>query len=87
MQTYVKIDGTYLHVFIHISENILSISSDQGLLKTISRKVDLNKIDNLFVLQLYGGKQISFSYEGEQYLFYASGLGVTNYLETNLLVK
>lgn len=87
MQTYVKIEETYLHVFIHITANRLWLRSQQGLRQAIVREIDLSKLTNFFVMELFGSKQISFTYEGESFIIYEAGLGVSDYLETNLIAK
>lgn len=87
MQTYIKIGQKYLFARIQISDNQLFIHSHQGIRQAIERKIDLTQIDCLYKAQFFGSEQIYFSYEGEHYWIYEAGLGVKDYLETNLVVK
>lgn len=87
MQTYVKIEGKYWQVFVQVSEGTLWLRSSRGVKRGIVRQIDLGKIEDLFAFEMLGNQQIHFTYEKESYFFYDSGLGLSEYLSTNLLVK
>lgn len=87
MNTYVKIGEKYFHVFLEISDSIMSLRSEQGLRKAIRREIQLDHIQDLFVIELWGSRQISFSYEDEDYRIFNQGLAMIDYLERNLCEK
>ncbi len=87
MQTYVKIDEKYWQVFVQVSEGKLWLRSSRGIKKGFVRQIDLQKMEDLFTFEILGNQQIHFVYEGESYFFYDSGLGLREYLSTNLFVK
>ncbi|WP_314063329.1 hypothetical protein [uncultured Vagococcus sp.] len=87
MNTYVKIGETYFHVFVHIEDGVMSLRSIQGFRKAVQREIRLGSIQDLFVIELWGSRQITFTYEGEDYRIFNQGLAMVDYLERNLCEK
>lgn len=87
MYTYMKIGEVYYHVFIHISDNVMSLRSSQGLRQDVKMTLDLEKIEDLYVIELLGSRQITFTYDDEDFRIYQQGLAVVDYLERELCEK
>ncbi|MHC5268364.1 hypothetical protein ACYSNO_04135 [Enterococcus sp. LJL98] len=87
MQTYMKINQMYLFVRLHLSGNQLTIYSQKGIGRTKKKVIDLEKIDCLHEAHAFGNQQIYFSYEGNHYWIYESGLGLLEYLTNHFVAK
>ncbi|MBP1039643.1 hypothetical protein I6N95_01350 [Vagococcus sp. BWB3-3] len=87
MNTYMMIGEKYLHVFIHFSDGVMSLRSLQGFRKAIQIEVELARIQDLFVIELWGSRQITFTYEQADYRIFNQGLAMVDFLERNLCEK
>ena len=65
----------------------MSLRSAQGLHKAVKWEIELAKIEGLSVIEFLGSRQISFTYEGEEFCIYNQGLAMVDYLERNLCEK
>lgn len=85
MQTYMKINQEYLFVRLHLSSKQLTIQGQQGMGRSVKKVIDLAKIDCLYEAPYFGNQQVYFSYEGDHYWIYESGLGLREYLENHFI--
>lgn len=88
MNTYVKIQKKetqeHFQVFLHFSENQLTLERPQGFKRPIIEQLKRSDIKHLLFDDFLGSPIISFFYHDRRYTFYESGPAVTEYLKEHL---
>ncbi|MGX7132741.1 hypothetical protein [Enterococcus songbeiensis] len=88
MNTYIEVNDQlgvdYYFVYLTIKDEVLQLTSPQGLIKPIHKRIKLSEIKELRMEQFFGSQRLCFTYENEEYRFFECGKGVIDYLQTSI---